>query len=222
MNTKFNPKIILGVVGSITAASVLVLVGTGCFDNIPGKCLSLTQEKKISESEVQLVTRPLTDLLPTNEDIGNGWNAEKPINPKDMNADYSTANVKEESLKRVAQLPGVLDIIYQELSMSGEHKRTDVSILLYKFDSIDNATKLYQYGVDKLEKSNGVEKFSTSSIKATCAGGFVNMNIKGAVTIINCLKNNIGISVITYDNYTLPISASKTAPEFAQIIAEKI
>lgn len=182
----------------------------------------LTQEKKISQSEVQLVVRPLTDLLPTREDVGSEWNIEKPINPNDQNADYSTANVKEESLKGVAKLPGVLDIIYQEFSISVEHKRTNVAILLYKFDSIDNATKLYQYGVDKLENGKGVEKFPTSSIKATCSGGFVDMDIKGAVTIINCLKNNIGISVIAYDNYTLPISSSKTAPEFAEIIANKI
>ena len=147
---------------------------------------------------------------------------EKPLNPKDLNVDYSTASVKEESLKRVVKLPGVLDVIYQEFSVSGEHKRTDVAILLYKFDSIDNATKLYQYGVDKLEKGKDVEKFPTSLIKATCSGGFMDMNIKGAVTIINCLKNNIGISVITYDNYTLPISSSKTAPKFAEIIANKI
>lgn len=222
VNTKFNPKIILGIVAGLATVSVLILVVTGCFYNIPGKCLSLTQEKKISKLEVQLVTRPLTDLLPTKEDVGNEWNMEKPINPKNLNADYATANVKEESLKRVAQLPGVLDIIYQEFSISGEHKRTDVSILLYKFDSIDNATKLYQYGVDKLEKGKDIKKFPTSSIKATCSGGFVDMDIKGAVTIINCLKNNIGISVIAYDNYTLPISSSKTAPAFAEIIAEKI
>lgn len=222
MNTKFNSKIIFGIVAGLVSVSMLTLIALGCFDNIPGKCLSLTQEKKISKSEVQLVVRPLTDLLPTREDVGSKWNIEKPINPNDQNADYSTVNVKEESLKSVAKLPGVLDIIYQEFSLSGEHKRTSVAILLYKFDSINNATKLYQYGVDKLEKGKGVEKFPTSSIKATCSGGFVDMDIKGAVTIINCLKNNIGISIITYDNYTLPISSSKTAPAFAEIIANKI
>ena len=104
MNTKFNPKIIFGIVAGLVSVSVLALITLGCFNNIPGKCLSLTQEKKISKSEVQLVTRPLTDLLPTREDIGNKWNMEKPLNPKDLNADYSTANVKEESLKRVVKL----------------------------------------------------------------------------------------------------------------------
>lgn len=151
-------------------------------------------------TEPSSITKPLSELLPTRQDISTEW----------------VIGSLENETTIIAT--GFMDGVAQGFTKSGLDV-TRTTIQVYRFDTSDNAKDYYDDIVGNVLSEGGYTEVSTKSLGTTSYGTF-NEYLSGEITVIYSLKLNIYTTVKVSSPFSL--STQEDALQFAKIVMDKL
>lgn len=161
-----------------------------------------------ANASTKIITRSLSDLLPTRQDIGTEWRI------------GSTSN----STEGLVGVKGFVETLQQTYSKSDGGNNLVTQVGLDKFDSSTNAKSFYDDKVSKIKSEGGYKEYEVNSINAECYGTFSSGTFTGMINYY-CVSSNIYYRVfITGDLNSLQYDddVKQQVNSFPKTIAYKI
>ena len=189
-SNRFSKKTKLGL-GVAIVVAFFILVGVSGSINQQ----QIVQEK--SETK-QFIDKPLTEILPTREDIGTEW-------------------IMSDAVDLQNERKGFIEGTTQTFTKTSGGFNTIETINIERFDSLENAHQIYSEKNSLIKQAGGYEEISTGSVSATCYG-FKKEGLYSNSGAIICYKNNIYFVIQGYGDFDV----EDDTKDMAKVVAKNI
>lgn len=125
-----------------------------------------------SKKEQSLITKSPYEMLPTRNDLSTEWQ----FGGDGVNETINATGFDSGALMTVRKTSDITP--------------TQVTVHIYKFNSIDNANDYYQTSVNDEKQTGGYKEVSTYRVNADCYAG-KQESFSGEIAFIYCIKKNV-------------------------------